>query len=152
MPPAVPQEALGGFWGSHSTQGAQHVVLTPAHCGHRVVHRYTPFEQEAWHLLEASVLFHMICFVLHLCNNIRTFQEALEWLLPLLHTCRLAVRCCQGPCSAQHSTAWVQLVLQKSDQTQTSWIIRAVLQNPLGFQRDSWEGRCIWKAGLGWRI
>lgn len=84
-------------------RGAQHMALTPAHCGHRTGTR--PLSRKADIFWKHLCYFTGLALFCTCAVTTRAFQRVLEWLLPLLHTGRLGVRCCQGPCSAQHGGA-----------------------------------------------
>lgn len=74
-PPAVVQGTFGSCWGGHSTQGAQRVALTPAHCGHRA--RTLPLSRKADIFWNHPCYFTCLDLFLHLCSNTRAFQKVL---------------------------------------------------------------------------
>lgn len=102
IPSALLQEPLRSCWGNHSTQGAQHVTLTPAHCGHRA--GMSPLSRKLDIFWKHWCYFTCIAIALHLCSNTRAFQKVLERLLYLFHPGTQGARhraAARG--SAQHS-------------------------------------------------
>lgn len=153
IPSAVLQEPLRSCWGNHSTQGAQHVALTPAHCrcrgGTSPLSRMLNVFWKHWRY------FTCIAIALHLCSNTRVFQKVLERLLYLFHTGTLGVRCrAAAGGSAWHSmdAAGPGPPLKDRLVRHTDILDHQSCSSKSVQMRLLREGGCTWGAGLGWRI
>lgn len=136
-PPAVLQETLGSCWGGHSTQGAQGMAPSPAHCGHRA--GTPPFSRKVDIFWKHPCYFTRLALFCTCAVALELFRKCYSGFCPFSMQAGWEGGAARG--LALLSTVRVQLVqdlLQKTDwsDTQISGIIRAVLQNPLPFQRE----------------
>lgn len=83
--------------------GAQHVALTPEHCGRRA--GTSPLSRKLDIFWKHWCDFTCTAIALHFCSNNRAFQKVLKqlvYLFPYRQAGSEVQGCCRGLCSAQH--------------------------------------------------